>query len=77
MSLLAFPLFCAAALQTLDNGQAVSKYMVQRWMGHGGASLVDRIYGHLGDIRHRSDHVEFRVEQHADALEERLRALAV
>ena len=69
--------FCSAALQTLDNGQPISKYTVQRWMGHGGSTLVDRIYGDLGDIRHRSEHVEFKVEQHTEVLEKRLRALAV
>ena len=37
-------------------------------MGHGGRSLVDRVYGHLGDVRHRSEMVEFRVEQHRERL---------
>ena len=67
--------FCAAALQTLDGGAPISTYTVARWMGHGGRSLVDRIYGHLGDIRHRSDHVEYRVGQHEKVLSDRLEAL--
>ena len=48
---------------------------VAREMGHGGDSLVRWIYGHLGDVRHRSEHVEYRVEQHAAKLEDRLRKL--
>jgi hypothetical protein len=45
---------------------------VARALGHGGDSLVRRIYGHLGEIRHRSEVVEYRVENHRDALGERL-----
>ena len=43
-------------------------WVVSREMGHGGRSLVDRVYGHLGDVRHRSEMVEFRVEQHRERL---------
>jgi integrase len=60
--------YCAARLQTLDRGAPVSVFTVGRELGHGGDSLVKRVYGHLGDVRHRSDVVEFRVEQHADRL---------
>lgn len=58
--------YCAARLQTLDGGHPISTYTVAREMGHGGDSLVKRVYGHLGKIRHRSEHVEFRVEPYAD-----------
>jgi integrase len=54
--------FRAARLQTLDNGAPVSVYTVAKELGHGGDSMVRRVYGHLGAIRHRSEHVEFRVE---------------
>jgi integrase len=64
--------YCAARLQTLDRGQPVSPWTVAREMGHGGRSLVDRVYGHLGDVRHRSEQVEYRVEQHEEALGEQL-----
>jgi integrase len=64
--------YCSARLQTLDNGHPVSPWTVAREMGHGGRSLVDRVYGHLGEVRHRSEHVEFRVEQHLDVLAPRL-----
>lgn len=56
--------YCAARLQTLDRGAPVSDYTVAKELGHGGRALVDRVYGHLGEIRHRSDVVEYRVSQH-------------
>ncbi len=67
--------YCAARLQTLDRGAPISPWTVAREMGHGGRALVDRIYGHLGEIRHRSEMVEYRVEQHGSALSERLASL--
>jgi integrase len=68
--------YCASRLQTLDAGAPVSLFTVAREMGHGGDSLVRRIYGHLGEVRHRAEAVEYRVEQHAKALGPRLAALA-
>ncbi len=67
--------YCAARLQTLDRGFPVGEYTVGKELGHGGFSLVRRVYGHLGQVRHRAEVVEFRVEQHADALGERLMVL--
>ena len=67
--------YCAARLQTLDRGAPVSAWTVAKEMGHGGRSLVDRVYGHLGEVRHRSDAVEYRADQHAEVLGERLVAL--
>jgi len=67
--------FCAAALQLLDGDEPISVYTVSRWMGHGGTALVNRTYSHLGSIRHRSKVLEFRAEQHAAILGERLAAV--
>ena len=67
--------YCAARLQTLDQGAPVSPYTVARELGHGGDSMVRRVYGHLGELRHRAAVVEYRVEQHAAKLGERLAAL--
>ncbi len=67
--------YCSARLQTLDRGAPVQPWTVGQEMGHGGRALVDRVYGHLGDVRHRSEHVEFRVEQHQEALKGRVEAL--
>lgn len=83
--------YCAARLQTVqrivrpgadpstDNDPyewvPVTKYTVQREMGHGGSALVDRVYGHVGESLHRSEVVEYRTQQHREALGERLTAL--
>ncbi len=67
--------YCAARLQTLDHGAPVSPFTVAKELGHGGDSLVKRIYGHLGEVRHRSDVVEYRVENHEDLIGDRLKAL--
>ena len=67
--------YTACRLQTLDNGAPVSMWTVARELGHGGRAMVERVYGHLGQIRHRAEVVEYRVEQHEDVLGERLAAL--
>lgn len=38
-------------------------------------AMVQRVYSHLGTVRHRSEVVEYRVEQHAELLADRLTAL--
>lgn len=67
--------FCSTRLQTLDRGAPISPYTVAREMGHGGLRLVERIYGHLGDVRHRAEVVEYPLALCAPALGERLAAL--
>jgi integrase len=67
--------YCAARLQTVDQGAPVSTYTVAREMGHGGETMVRKVYGHLGQVRHRAEAVEYRVEQHAAKLGARLEAL--
>ena len=71
--------YCAARLQTLDQGFPISTYTVARELGHGGDSLIKRVYGHLGTVRHRSEDPEFRIEQHRDreGIRDRLRGLRV
>ena len=71
--------YCAARLQTLDQGFPISTYTVARELGHGGDSLIKRVYGHLGTVRHRSENPEFRIEQHRDrdGIRDRLRGLRV
>jgi integrase len=59
--------YCAARLQTLDGDAPVSPYTVGQELGHGGDSLVKRVYGHLGTVRHRFAEVEYRVKQHLSA----------
>ena len=66
--------YCAARLQSLDHGAPVSVYTVAKEMGPGDESMVRRVYGHLGEVRHRAEVVEYRVEQHAAKLHDRLAA---
>jgi len=56
----------------LDSGAPVSPFTVGRELGHGGDALVRKVYGHLGTVRHRADVVEYRVEQHAAILRDKL-----
>ena len=65
----------AARLQTLDNGAPISPFTVARELGHGGEAMVRRVYGHLGQVRHRSKVVEYRFEQHRERLKRRLEAI--
>jgi hypothetical protein len=64
-----------ARLQTLDRGAPVSLYTVSRELGHGSEEMVRRVHAHLGSVRHRSEVVEYRLEQHVEALKDRLGAL--
>jgi len=65
----------AARLQTVDQGAPVSTYAVAREMRHGGETMVQKVYGHLGQVRHRAEAAEYRVEQHVAKLGARLEAL--
>ena len=67
--------YCSARLQTLDGGAPVSPFTVGKELGHGGTSMVQRVYSHLGQVRHRSEVVEYRLEQHRETLGDRLTAL--
>jgi integrase len=67
--------YTAARLQNLDGGAPVSEYTVARELGHGGHTMIHRVYGHLGQVRHRSEHVEYRVEQFEEKLGDRLIAV--
>ena len=69
--------YCAARLQTLDRGAPISIYTVARELGHGSDEMVKRIYAHLGDVRHRSEVVEYLVEQHLERLGDRLERLGL
>jgi hypothetical protein len=53
----------------------VSVYTVAKELGHGGDALAKRVYGHLGEVRHRADVVEYWVKQHKARLGARLRLL--
>jgi len=67
--------YCAARLQTLDQGAPVSLFTVAKELGHGGEAMLRRVYGHLGQVRHRAGEVEYRIEAFEDKLRSRLAAL--
>ena len=67
--------YTAARVQTLDGKAPVSVFTVAKELGHGGQAMVRKVYGHLGQVRHRAKMVEYRVEQHRTKLVDRLGAL--
>ena len=50
----------ATRMQTRDNGAPVSPFTVMRELGHSSLKMIEDVYGHLQDDRHRSDVVEYR-----------------
>ncbi len=50
----------ATRMQTLDNGAPVSPFTVMKELGHSSLKMIEEVYGHLQDQRHRSDVVEYR-----------------
>ena len=67
--------YCSARLQTLDGGAPVSPFTVSKELGHGGLSMMEQVYGHLGQIRHRSEVVEYRLTDHTESLGDRIETL--
>jgi integrase len=67
--------YCAARLQTLDRGVPVAPFTVARELGHSSATMIEKVYSHLGQVRHRAEVVEYRVEAFREELGERLVAL--
>jgi hypothetical protein len=51
-------------LQTLDRGAPVARWTVEKELGHGSGKMLEAVYGRLGEMRHRSDVVEYRLDQH-------------
>lgn len=52
--------YAATRLQTMDHGHPVSPFTVMRELGHSSLSLIEKTYGHLLEVRHRSPVVEYR-----------------
>ena len=54
--------YATARLQSLDNGAPVSTWAVAKELGHTTSAMIEKVYGHLGTVRHRSEFVEYRPE---------------
>jgi integrase len=51
--------FCAARLQSMDNGEPVALFTVRKEMGHFSMDMIETVYGRLGACRHRASVVEY------------------
>lgn len=61
---------------TPDGGTPVPVSTGSRELGHRSTAMVEMVYSDLGTMPHRSEVVEYRVEQHAATLGDRLTASA-
>ena len=52
--------YCAARLQTLDNGAPVSPLVVSKELGHSTLAMIERVYARLGTVRVRGSAVSYR-----------------
>ena len=62
--------YCSARLQTLDNGKPVASWTVEAEMGHNSGKMIKRVYGRIGEMRHRSDVVEYVPRPEAEQQDE-------
>ena len=58
--------YTAMRLQTLDRGEPVAIWTVKTELGHGSIEQIEDTYGHLQEVRHRLDRVEYRPLEDAD-----------
>jgi len=61
--------YATARLQTIDRGAPVSSWTVAQELGHSGTAIIEKTYGHLGEVRHPAEVVEYRIDQHVAKLE--------
>jgi len=62
-------------LQTVGHGYPVAPFTVSCELGYTSTTMVEKVYSHLGDVKHRSEVAEFRVEHHKEALKDKLEAI--
>lgn len=60
--------YISARVQTTVNGAPIAAFQVAREVGHTSTSMIEKVYGHLGQVQHRSKVVEYRVAQHRQAV---------
>jgi integrase len=55
--------YCTARLMTTDGGAAaVSSFKVSKELGHSTSAMIDKVYGKIADLPHRSPVVEYRLD---------------
>jgi hypothetical protein len=64
--------YATARLQTLDRGAPIAAWTVERELGHGSGKMLESVYGRLGDLRHRAEVVEYRLDQHFEGSGDRI-----
>jgi integrase len=67
--------YASARLQTTDGDKPIAVFTASREMGHSDTSMLERIYGHVGNLPHRSSVVEYRIRQHKAKLARHLELL--
>ena len=55
--------FISTRIQTLDRGKPVAAFTVAREVGHSSTRMIEKVYGHPSDARHRANVVEYRVQR--------------
>ena len=60
--------YISARIQTTQNGAPVAAFTVAREVGHSSTAMIEKVYGHLGQVQHRSEVVEYRTKQHKKAV---------
>ena len=63
--------YISARIQTTHNGAPVAAFTVAREVGHSSTAMIEKVYGHLGQVQHRSAVVEYRIGQHKKAIRDR------
>ncbi len=63
--------YISARIQTTHNGVPVAAFTVAREVGHSSTAMIEKVYGHLGQVQHRSEVVEYRIGQHKKAIRDR------
>ena len=63
--------YISARIQTTHNGAPVAAFTVAREVGHSSTAMIEKVYGHLGQVQHRSEVVEYRIGQHKKAIRDR------
>lgn len=58
--------YATARLQTTDRGAPIALWTVAQEMGHSSPQMIEGVYGHPSDFRHRSEVVEYPLADDAD-----------